>query len=172
MWRRKQPFLGVLLVLLTGLGTALLCSSRGDEPASTAAKLPVPVFEKDIQPILKENCVRCHGERSTKGGLDLTSLAGLLRGSESGRILIPGNPGESVLYEMVHDGSMPPAKNDFLAREQVETIQGWIAAGAPAINPVVSDDTSVTHHDLRQVLRLRCTVCHCFRETAGWLDLR
>jgi hypothetical protein len=36
-----------------------------------------PIFEAVIQPILKEKCYQCHNEQKTKGGLLMTTLAGL-----------------------------------------------------------------------------------------------
>jgi len=34
-----------------------------------------PDFLKDVQPILEENCIRCHGENKDKGGLQMHTHA-------------------------------------------------------------------------------------------------
>src|SRR3954453_6487044 len=88
-----------------------------------------PTFEADVQPILKASCTRCHGEKGKKGDLDLTSLAGLRKGGESGAVVVPRKVADSKLYELVHSGEMPPGKTKLSAKE-VETLRRWIDAGA------------------------------------------
>src|SRR5205823_2441607 len=63
-------------------------------------KLPPPAtkqidFVKDIQPVLKEHCYSCHGEKKQKASLrwDVKQLA--LAGSERGKEIVPGKSAES-----------------------------------------------------------------------------
>lgn len=51
-------------------------------------------FERDIRPLLAENCFQCHGERAekVKGDLLLDSRAGMLQGGQSGASVEPGHP--------------------------------------------------------------------------------
>src|SRR3954471_5995673 len=51
-------------------------------------------FEGDIRPIFRASCWRCHGEKSLKGELDLRSIAGVMKGGESGPVIVPGKPDE------------------------------------------------------------------------------
>jgi hypothetical protein len=88
-------------------------------------------FEKEVRPLLAENCYGCHGDDKQKGGLRLDSLEALLRGGDSGPALVPGKPGESLLIEAVHhDGLAMPPKGR-LAEEKVRTLERWVELGAP-----------------------------------------
>ena len=92
-------------------------------------------FESRIRPILVEHCLECHGDDpdSLKGGLDLSSAAGIRRGGESGLVLRPGNPGESPLHLAVtyadQEFAMPPRGR--LSDQEIEAIRIWIEMGAP-----------------------------------------
>lgn len=78
-------------------------------PASTKTGL---TFAKDIQPMFKESCVRCHGENRPKGGLRLDSLEAVRKGSHDGKVLEPGNSKGSLLViaaaRIDPDTAMPP----------------------------------------------------------------
>ena len=67
------------------------------------AKLP-PVaaqkdvtFAKDIRPLFEAACFRCHGTEKQKAGLRLDSLKAVLKGSEDGKVVIPGDSAKSRL---------------------------------------------------------------------------
>ena len=64
-------------------------------------------FETRIRPILIENCLECHGDDldELKGGLDLSSAAGLHRGGESGKVVVPGDAEASPLFQAVTYGA-------------------------------------------------------------------
>ena len=58
-------------------------------------------------------------------------MAAVLKGSETGEILVRGKPDESLLYEMIHDGLMPPEESKKkLTEAEVDTIRRWISGGA------------------------------------------
>src|SRR5437899_1346399 len=98
------------------------------------AALP-PTFEKDIRPILKAHCFECHGEgEKLKGGLDLRLRRLMLQGGDEGAVIVPGKPGQSLLFKLVHSGEMPK-RDKKLTREQVALIKQWIAAGAKTARP-------------------------------------
>src|SRR5262245_566367 len=108
-----------------------------------AAVAPVPVdgerlFARRVLPVLKEKCFACHGDdpKKLRGGLDLTTLAGMKKGGDSGKpALITGRPERSPLYVAVTrkdaDLVMPPKENDQLSAADVAAIREWVAAGAP-----------------------------------------
>jgi hypothetical protein len=79
-----------------------------------AAKQEAVTFEKDIQPLLKESCVGCHGDRKQKGDLRLDSLEATLKGGEHGKAVVPGDAAKSsILFAsaQVNDKiAMPPKK--------------------------------------------------------------
>ena len=88
-------------------------------------------FNRDVRPILSENCFECHGPDAAKRKADLRLDAGAL-----GQALIAaGNPGESELFQRITHADpeerMPPA--DFgraLTAAEVETLRRWIEQGA------------------------------------------
>jgi cytochrome c553 len=105
---------------------------------SLAAATPAPVddafFEKSVRPVLAGVCVRCHGPQKSSGGLRLDSRQGLMKGGDSGPVVKPGRPDESLLLDAVRhkDGvhPMPPGKQ-LLSAAAIADLQRWIAAGAP-----------------------------------------
>lgn len=87
-------------------------------------------FEKDIAPIFQARCVKCHGEGKLEGGLDLRRRFLLAKGGDSGAGLIAGKPEESLLFEKISKGEMPPKEEGKLDDKQIELIRRWVASGA------------------------------------------
>lgn len=129
-----------------------------------------PVYETDVEPILRANCFRCHDSKTKEAGLNLSTARQLLRGGESGVVIRAGQPAASLLLEMIIDGEMP-AEGEPLKAAEVETIRRWIAAGAKFRDPKVTAPVD-TQHDILPILRLRCTACHGGRRREADLDLR
>jgi mono/diheme cytochrome c family protein len=129
-----------------------------------------PNFETDVRPLLLAKCARCHGEAPRKAGLDLRTAAGARTGGESGAAVIPGKPGNSLLYEKVHDGSMPPGNKGRLSESEVALIRRWIETALPS-QPEPTVAAAVTQHDVIPILLHRCTVCHGPRRHEAGLDL-
>jgi len=88
-------------------------------------------FARDVWPLLKENCVSCHRPAKLKGGLDLSSMAGLTRGGDDGQVLHPGAATRSPLVAAIsgENPDMPPDGEPLTAAE-VDVIARWIAEGA------------------------------------------
>ncbi|MFN9850669.1 MAG: DUF1553 domain-containing protein [Planctomycetota bacterium] len=94
-------------------------------------------FNRDIRPILSENCFYCHGQDSKKreAGLRIDTRAEAV---ESGAI-VPGDVSASELIQRIvsedPDTLMPPPRsNRRLTSEQKQKLQAWIEAGAPYAN--------------------------------------
>src|SRR3954465_2681453 len=136
-------------------------ATRADSPATFA----------DVHQLLQARCAKCHGEKVRKADLDLTTPAGLLKGGKSGKVVVPGKPDESPLFEKVHSGAMPPKKEGGLAAAEVDLIRRWIAAGAivPEAEP---RPAALTQHDVLPILLRRCPTCHGAHRREGDLDLR
>jgi hypothetical protein len=127
------------LCLLVG-GLALAAGSPG-------ATQPVPedvetLFAVKVLPVLKSRCFGCHGDdpRDLRGGLDLSSRAGMLRGGDSGRpALVAEKPQQSPLLRAVSrqdpDFKMPPRDSDRLSNAQVNALRRWVEGGAPWPSP-------------------------------------
>ena len=102
-------------------------------PACLATAAEKPSFNRDVRPILAENCFACHGPDSASRKADLR----LDRRKVAVKIgaIVPGKPDES---EMIHrifasdkDEVMPPPSvHKQLTAAQKERLKAWIAAGA------------------------------------------
>jgi hypothetical protein len=97
------------------------------------------VFNRDIRPILSENCFACHGfdEKKREAKLRLDTPEGALGKAESGAVVVkPGDLKGSELWTRVNstdkDEIMPPPKSHkALAAADKEKLRRWIEAGAP-----------------------------------------
>ncbi|MCE9568052.1 MAG: DUF1549 domain-containing protein [Planctomycetes bacterium] len=156
---------GLFPILLFAAVLALGFASATPLPAQPATS---PSFANDIKPLLDAKCVRCHGEKTRKGDLDLSTPAGIARGGETGPVIVAGKPEKSPLFEKVHKGEMPPAKKDALGEKEVALLKQWISDGAKTGKP----DAIPTQHDVIPIMLRHCTVCHGRNHQAAGLDLR
>jgi mono/diheme cytochrome c family protein len=107
--------------------------------ALAAEKRPGPeqarFFEGKVRPLLVEHCQQCHGPKKQQGGLRLDTAAGFRAGGDSGPLVTPGKPDESLLLRAVrHEGpKMPPKKQ--LAPPEVAVLAEWVRQGAPWPEP-------------------------------------
>ncbi len=146
--------------------TVMTASAFAAEPSSAAVN-----FDKEILPVLHARCVKCHGDAKRSGGLSLATGSELIRGGESGSVIVPGKPDESPLYELIHAGEMPPKGNAPLTAAEIERLHRWITEGAKLS---ASDRTTVmiTEQQIVPLMLLRCTACHGGRRKEADLDLR
>ena len=82
-----------------------------------------------VRQILDGNCVKCHGVLEQKGGLELDTVAMVLKGGEDGVVVKPGKPEESALFTSLEHGAdphMPPKKQ--LTDAERAAVKEWIAA--------------------------------------------
>ena len=155
-------------------GEALLAQSPSDDPKPRAE---APSFLALVRPILDSRCLRCHDAKVHKAELDLSTYASILKGGESGPVVVPGKPEESPLYQMVRDGAMPADKQQKPSAEQTETLRLWIEAGAPSGSEGPTergpgDSEPVNQHNVYPILLRRCVVCHGRDVRENGLDLR
>ena len=120
-----------------GCRLGLICATAwGEEvlPAKPSVE-QIEFFENKVRPVLATHCYSCHSAEATKlkGGLRLDSPAGLLKGGDSGLVVVPGKPGESLLIKAVsykdEDTAMPPNKR--LPAAQVADLEAWVRMGCP-----------------------------------------
>ena len=83
-------------------------------------------------PILKTKCYSCHGEnkKKLKGGLDVSTLAALRKGGDSGPAINSAAPEMSPLWETVASGQMPPGKSTKMDASEKRKLHDWIVGGA------------------------------------------
>src|SRR5690348_12496763 len=114
MLRARRCLFSLLpILLLTATPVAAqkptITPARSD---SSISKEGNEFFEKSIRPILVRHCYECHSgdPKKAKGGLVLDNRAGLRKGGDSGAVIVPGHPDDSLLIEAVkYEGlEMPP----------------------------------------------------------------
>ncbi|MBY0513271.1 MAG: hypothetical protein K2P78_05095 [Gemmataceae bacterium] len=104
---------------------------KPEEPKKTEAVATKLTFEKDIRPILRANCLNCHGDPTVKGGLDVRTLDKIKQGGDGGAGLVAGDPDKSLLWDRIQDNSMPPKDSKkMLTADEKKAIKEWIAGGA------------------------------------------
>jgi hypothetical protein len=99
-------------------------------PQPTPAALPEGVaatYEASIGPLLQARCGSCHGETGIKG-LNVTTYQSLMKGSESGAVVVPNDPQASLLVQK-QSGTLPHFGQ--LTPEELDLLITWINAGAP-----------------------------------------
>jgi mono/diheme cytochrome c family protein len=111
------------------VAVALVCSSNGQARAEDKVD-----FAKQIQPILRQHCVKCHGPEKQKGKLRLDSKEVAMKGGKDGVVLVAGDADKSELYRRItlpkgHDDIMPN-EGDPLSKEQTDLVRVWINQGA------------------------------------------
>ena len=117
---------------------AVLFAAGLASPAPQARAGEAIVFNRDIRPILAENCFYCHGPDpgTRKASLRLDREEGFFGPRDEGPVVIKGKPEESPLYKRLvskdSDEVMPPPKaHHELKPAQIDLLQGWIAKGRP-----------------------------------------
>src|SRR5262245_33478487 len=112
----------IALILLLMLGAG----------AAQEAAPPVD-FARDIQPILRDHCLKCHNPQKKKGQFRVDSREAAFRGGVSGKVIKPGDAKGSHLFELLvsknEDERMPQSAPP-LASSQIELLRRWIDAGA------------------------------------------
>ncbi|MBT3637409.1 MAG: hypothetical protein HN531_10750, partial [Opitutae bacterium] len=90
-----------------------------------------PNFQDDVYPLFDQSCNSCHNPDKAKGGLDLTSMPGILSGGSSGDSVVPGDGANSYLYKLVAHLEKPymPREKEKLPQPQIDTIKKWIDLG-------------------------------------------
>lgn len=117
----RQAVLLACLLAIGGFSPAV--TGRGEEQGVD--------FERDIAPILLRSCIGCHNASDPKSDLDLTRHASLVRGGESGEVIVAGKPEASYLFERLSDSSMPPpGKAPALTQAEIALVKHWILQGA------------------------------------------
>jgi hypothetical protein len=89
--------------------------------APVAAAAP-PDFDTRVAPLLAARCLDCHSGAKPKGKLDLSRKA-----TAAGSV-VPGKPADSLLWQRVGAGEMPPRKA--LPEAEQKLLKEWIESGA------------------------------------------
>jgi len=109
-------------------GAAAFAAAKSDEPDDPPEP---PSFARDVMPTLGRYCESCHGMRQQHGGLRLDNYDNLMRGGDSGPVVIARAPKDSLLLAKIEHRdrpTMPPRK--WLPKAAIARIRAWIIAGA------------------------------------------
>ena len=128
----KIALLGSLLIL-----TIYAQQQPAAMPKPASQKRTVD-FQREIRPILSDNCFLCHGpDKGTRMmDLRLDTKEGAFTARKSGAPIVPGNPAASLLYQRIFTDDkarvMPPVHSKrALTADQKDVIKRWIEQGAP-----------------------------------------
>ncbi len=131
---KARPEAALHLLFLTLTFTLPLHSAQPPAPSAADTQL----FDTKIHPILSEQCFKCHSHSADKikGGLMLDSRAAMLQGGNSGPIIVPGKPDDSLLIQALRytdpELQMPPEKHGGkLTDQQIADFTEWVRRGAP-----------------------------------------
>lgn len=155
--RRERVFYPLAAVIILGLGyglfrfatfeqTAIETLPRGERPPVFVPVTPTPAeaatrpdptplpageidlvtWEEGIRTVLDNRCGACHF-KGKLGNLSLSTYQSALAGGSRGPAIVPGNPQDSVLVQIMAAGGHP----GMLTPEELQAVEEWIAAGAP-----------------------------------------
>ena len=162
--RRALILFFVLALVLAGFVSRNLRAASSQAPAQSVE------FDRDIQPILADACVACHGPTETTRQanlrLDTTDFIGT--------VVVPGDAEGSPLFQrLTMDGAvgrMPPVSSGkSLTADQIDVVRRWIDAGADRGNAraaATSDGSAVAERtvdfarEVRPLLSENCFACH------------
>jgi uncharacterized membrane protein/mono/diheme cytochrome c family protein len=113
------------------LALILILSAR----AAWGADYPLPALATQVHAIFQAKCVECHGPDVARPKGKFGYVLDLARVAANPKMIVPGNPLKSDLYQMVWDNEMPDPKGSSppLTDEEKAIVKAWIEVGAPAL---------------------------------------
>ena len=172
-----------LVIAVGSLWTVPLCAAEGAGRPGKSNPERTLRFERDIRPIVQKHCFKCHSAKNRKAELNLQTLAGMLRGGESGNpAIVVGLSKQSRLIQLISAGEMPPGKTK-LAPADIAKFREWIDTGAAGESlPGQEKPDSWAGEKLSPELQLarrvqflfevKCYQCHGRKQQKAGLDLR
>jgi hypothetical protein len=146
---------------IAALAAVVILSAANTAFAQSAQQ----AFEKEILPLLTAKCGKCHGQKTQKAQLNLLTVGGLQKGGESGSAFVAGDLEESLIWQMIDGGEMPPKGQTKLTKTEKQKLKNWIKTST-------GFDREITQHDVYPYFHTRCVVCHGNRLKEAGLDLR
>lgn len=123
------------------LRTAVIVTAASFHVSVSAQEKPLTpeeneFFEAKIRPALIEHCHKCHSadkDAKIKGGLQLDSKAGLLKGGTTGPGLVAGQPDRSLIIKAIRftDPNLQMPPKDKLPESVISDLENWVRMGAP-----------------------------------------
>ena len=119
-------------VMVLAAAAVLLAASACERPAPTVS------YQKDVVPILDKHCKACHvpGQAGyVVSGFELGSYQTLMKGTQFGPVVLPGDPLTSVLVMLIEGRvdpalKMPHGDATTPSPDEIQTIRLWVEQGA------------------------------------------
>jgi hypothetical protein len=148
LWLEETMLIPLLFrKLLRAIGVLAMLQMQAS-PTFSEEKI---VFEKDVAPLLKTHCSKCHGAAKKESGFDVRRRFTLLKGGDSGPGFVVGDPSKSLVIERIEDGDMPPEGEPRLPEDAIAILRKWIKTGASiqedAEPPLPEGETSENSFD-------------------------
>ncbi|WP_298418766.1 FN3 associated domain-containing protein [uncultured Kordia sp.] len=101
------------------------------------------MYDNIVVKIFDKKCVQCHNMTKQKGELSLISPEAIIKGGETGKILLAGNAEASLLYQQLllpisHEDHMPPEGKSQLTKDEIWLLKHWINEGLDFENHVTN----------------------------------
>jgi len=126
-----------LIVIVTGMALAANLASAAESKVD---------FAKDIQPLLQQNCIKCHGPEKQKGKLRMDSREAALKGGADGPAFVAGDAAKSDMIRRVslpkNDDDIMPPEGDPLSKAQIDLLKEWINQGAVWPESAIAKETA------------------------------
>jgi hypothetical protein len=141
------------------IGVAFLLAillAAGVEQVRSQEQTSKPVdFATEIQPILVRNCQTCHQGGAAPADLKLDSAEALMKGSISGRVVVPGKSADSLMVQRINgkDGIIMPPVGSPLSKSDIALITAWIDQGAKTPQNIISHQAAPKHWAYLKPLR-------------------
>lgn len=131
----------VIVAIATSLMAVILPTRGADEPAAPDAAKKV-TYATDMKPLFDKTCASCHNAQKAKAGLQMDSLAGVLKGTKKRKLVEPGKSADSRLVALVESIAAAAKDSDGktkslhkkgpkpLTPEQISQLKTWIDQGA------------------------------------------
>lgn len=134
----RRRVAGRIILRLSAVLAGALSLVGGSTAAAADAPVPETVqFNRDVRPILSDNCYFCHGfdKDKRKAGLRLDTLEAQRERRDEGTPVVPGKPTESLLLQRIlskdPDEVMPPSDHPKrLSARDIAVLNRWIEQGA------------------------------------------
>jgi len=123
-------------------GWLVLSASAQESPAGRID------FVRDVQPIFRASCLKCHGPEKPKAQFRLDARAPAMKGGVGGKAILPGRGADSLLIKLLlatdHEERMP-RKAGPLTKAQIDLLRAWIDQGADWPDAAAGTAKAETH---------------------------
>lgn len=165
MLLRRITIITSMLLLMVSFQN---CSkSKGGDSGGISASSNV--LADKAMAVFNRNCVSCHNATTMSGGLNINDINYMLYY----RLIVPGEPQLSILYNRIQDGSMPPTGP--LSANDAQAISDWIQSGLTSTSttpPPPPPQLMATYSSISSlIIKPECTGCHGGAAPSGGIDL-